>query len=349
MAQQPMRSEEELCPNDKRISVNCLTRKALGEGSSAAPDSLDHSYSFDNSIWDSTNDDKTKSEKDSDHGDKSFEIRAHDKEPEQPQLEIQYHSPSVTIMSQKDVSRYLNDPHEVQITELLNEPMYTETTTETVIPLLDSIHETQEDNPVDKVMKSTPDTTTTITPPTNLEEHEEKLNAHAQINHTKAIRDSVKANMPNFVPKVVSDFVLPRLERTVLDVIKKNPVNLFQSTRKSTVDPIEKSIPTRYFFNNDLEYLRLGNEEKKYALSVTKIKAARYEQEGIRELIPHLWSPRIYKYNRNAELGIYHWKDDRQWFYKGSIGHKSPHDVYSKHNIISVKRIKVVKKYEYGY
>ncbi|GKA67551.1 hypothetical protein Tco_0767468 [Tanacetum coccineum] len=39
-----------------------------------------------------------------------------------------------------------------------------------------------------------------------------------------------------------------------------------------------------------------------YALSVTKIKAARYEQEGIEQLIPHLWSPNIYKYNRNAEL-----------------------------------------------
>nr|GEX09540.1 hypothetical protein [Tanacetum cinerariifolium] len=46
--------------------------------------------------------------------------------------------------------------------------------------------------------------------------------------------------------------------------------------------------------------------EKKYALSVTKIKAAGYEQEGIDELIPHLWSLTIYKYNNIADLGIHH-------------------------------------------
>ncbi|GJV77299.1 hypothetical protein Tco_1508883 [Tanacetum coccineum] len=99
-------------------------------------------------------------------------------------------------------------------------------------------------------------------------------------------------------------------------------------------------------FHNDLRH---GNKEKKYALSVTKIKASGYEQEAIEELIPHLWSPTIYKYNKNADLGIHHWRDDRQWFYKGSIRHKSPYDVYSKINIISAKRITVEEKYGYGY
>nr|GEY34545.1 hypothetical protein [Tanacetum cinerariifolium] len=66
--------------------------------------------------------------------------------------------------------------------------------------------------------------------------------------------------------------------------------------------PGKKTIPTRYFFNHDLEYLRHGNEEKKYALSVTKIKAARYKQEGIEELIPYIGSPSIHKYDRNVEL-----------------------------------------------
>ncbi|GJR15536.1 hypothetical protein Tco_0798188 [Tanacetum coccineum] len=66
--------------------------------------------------------------------------------------------------------------------------------------------------------------------------------------------------------------------------------------------PGRKTIPTRYFFNNDLEYLKYGNQEKKYALSLSKIKAARYEQEGIAKIIPHLWSPSIQKYDRNAEL-----------------------------------------------
>ncbi|GKA34828.1 hypothetical protein Tco_0721257, partial [Tanacetum coccineum] len=70
-----------------------------------------------------------------------------------------------------------------------------------------------------------------------------------------------------------------------------------------TGPPGRKSIPTRYFFKNDLECLRHRNEEKKYALSVTKIKVARYEQEGIEEFIPRLWSPSIYKYNKNYGYG----------------------------------------------
>ncbi|GJT15381.1 hypothetical protein Tco_0874087 [Tanacetum coccineum] len=49
--------------------------------------------------------------------------------------------------------------------------------------------------------------------------------------------------------------------------------------------PGRKTIPISYFFNRVLEYLKYGNVEKKYDLSVTKIKAARYEQEGIEEMI----------------------------------------------------------------
>ncbi|GJY66423.1 hypothetical protein Tco_0468661 [Tanacetum coccineum] len=44
----------------------------------------------------------------------------------------------------------------------------------------------------------------------------------------------------------------------------------------------------RYFFNHDLEYLMNGTKENTYALSVTKTKAARYEDEGIEEMIPSL-------------------------------------------------------------
>ncbi|GJZ50226.1 hypothetical protein Tco_0604416, partial [Tanacetum coccineum] len=92
-----------------------------------------------------------------------------------------------------------------------------------------------------------------------------------------------------------------------------------------------------------------GTKENTYALSVTKTKAARYEDEGIEEMIPSLWSPSIQKYNRDAELGIYHWYESRQWFYKGNIGFKSRHKVYSKLNIRSIQSIKVNKKFGYAY
>ncbi|GJW70057.1 hypothetical protein Tco_0126974 [Tanacetum coccineum] len=113
--------------------------------------------------------------------------------------------------------------------------------------------------------------------------------------------------------------------------------------------PSRKTIPGSYFFNRDLEYLKFGNEEKKYALSMTKIKDARYEEEWIEEMIMYLWSPSIQKYNRDTELGIHHWDPYRQWFYKGNIRHKSRHEVYSKLNIISVQSIKFNKKYGYAY
>nr|GEZ15564.1 retrovirus-related Pol polyprotein from transposon TNT 1-94 [Tanacetum cinerariifolium] len=50
------------------------------------------------------------------------------------------------------------------------------------------------------------------------------------------------------------------------------------------------------------------------------VKAARYEQEGIKEMIPHLSSSSIQKYDRDAKLAIHHWRSDHQWFYKGSSG-----------------------------
>ncbi|GJV77300.1 hypothetical protein Tco_1508884 [Tanacetum coccineum] len=234
MAQQPIRSEEELCPSDKRVAVNvnnlrldpdeihveplfnltlailkqhsiinavtltteapeiymqirgddpkkttdvlrrsqsititdnlledpnqaiALAKKAPGEGLGATPDSPDHSDSFDNSIWDSSDDDKTESVKDSNHGDDTddydkysdaeedqttgFGILVHDKEPEQPQLELQPHSP-ITL---------------------------------TVAPLLASIPEVQEQAHVDQFMDSLPSSTTTITPPTKLKKNQAK-------------------------------------------------------------------------------------------------------------------------------------------------------------------------------
>nr|GEX11779.1 hypothetical protein [Tanacetum cinerariifolium] len=74
-----------------------------------------------------------------------------------------------------------------------------------------------------------------------------------------------------------------------------------------TEHPGKKRIPVNYFFNHDLEYLVKGPKERTYALFVTKIKAARYEDEGIEEMIPSLWSSNIQKYNKDADFGICHW------------------------------------------
>ncbi|GJZ62368.1 hypothetical protein Tco_0618505 [Tanacetum coccineum] len=46
-----------------------------------------------------------------------------------------------------------------------------------------------------------------------------------------------------------------------------------------------------YFFNNDLEYLKSSDPEMTYTTSIRKTKAARYKIEGIKEMVPTLWSP----------------------------------------------------------
>ncbi|GJV36366.1 hypothetical protein Tco_1408843 [Tanacetum coccineum] len=168
-------------------------------------------------------------------------------------------SPSVTVLSHEDVSRYLNENPDDVMTDLLNELMYTETQTISAVPL-------PKDNPEvhDDVLVETD-------PPKNREGENKKR----------------------------------RQKGDGESSLKKEGNRFHDDLRKRL--PLEgplgrKTILIRYFFNKDLEYLMHGNKEKKYALSLSKVKAARYEQEGIEEMIPHLWSLSIQIYDRDAEL-----------------------------------------------
>ncbi|GJZ95875.1 hypothetical protein Tco_0668209 [Tanacetum coccineum] len=75
-------------------------------------------------------------------------------------------------------------------------------------------------------------------------------------------------------------------------------------------------VPTYFFFNNDLEYLRGGSNDKKYTDSMTKSKDARYELKGIEYMVPNLWSL---------------------------------HDVYPTKRVLSIISVKVVEWYQYGH
>ncbi|GJX00746.1 hypothetical protein Tco_0184659 [Tanacetum coccineum] len=71
---------------------------------------------------------------------------------------------------------------------------------------------------------------------------EKKVEALSKFNQVEAIEESVQANMinevknqlPKLIPKAVSDYVKPRLESTVRDVLKKYLVNIFKSSSSST-------------------------------------------------------------------------------------------------------------------
>ncbi|GJW24916.1 hypothetical protein Tco_0038727 [Tanacetum coccineum] len=113
---------------------------------------------------------ETESDNDYDNGDNDdqtdqFGVLIHGNEQAQPKP--QHHSPSVTTTSQEDVSRYFNESPEVEMTYLLNEPMYTKTQTLMVVPLINTIPEVQEETTNDQLMKSSP-AITTKTPLTKL-------------------------------------------------------------------------------------------------------------------------------------------------------------------------------------
>ncbi|GJW31867.1 reverse transcriptase domain-containing protein [Tanacetum coccineum] len=109
-------------------------------------------------------------------------------------------------------------------------------------------------------------------------------------------------------------------------------------------------VPGEYFFNNDLGYLKSGSLSRKYTTSITKTKAAKYDNiEGIEDMVKMLWSLMKVAYDKYALWGISYWGPKRQRFYGFARHMKSTHDVYSRKKIIAVIYVQVMKKYDYGY
>nr|GEV46949.1 ribonuclease H-like domain-containing protein [Tanacetum cinerariifolium] len=140
--------------NQQRKKNSTDDDKTESERDSDNGDDNDKSNNEDESV-DSENDDFDKDSNDDDDWAANFVIHPHEKELEQPQKEPQLHIPSFTTTSAEDISSCLNDPPEIQMTELLNEPLYTESTTMTIAPLLKTIQETQED-PAENVIETPP-------------------------------------------------------------------------------------------------------------------------------------------------------------------------------------------------
>nr|GEV04790.1 hypothetical protein [Tanacetum cinerariifolium] len=66
-------------------------------------------------------------------------------------------------------------------------------------------------------------------------------------------------------------------------------------------------VPTDYFINNDLEYLKARSSSSKYATSTTRTKAAKYDNiKGIEDMVLTLWSPVKVAYNKHVVWGTYH-------------------------------------------
>ncbi|GJY38742.1 hypothetical protein Tco_0425106 [Tanacetum coccineum] len=81
-------------------------------------------------------------------------------------------------------------------------------------------------------------------------------------------------------------------------------------------EPGHVTIQPDFFFNKDLEYLRLGRKGGRPALSISKMKAAYYPDVGLEQLVPdQFWIEEECKYDIAAMYGISHWWVQRQRFY----------------------------------
>ncbi|GJU23112.1 hypothetical protein Tco_1156454 [Tanacetum coccineum] len=137
------------------------------------------------------------------------------------------------------------------------------------------------------------------------------------------------------------DWNNPEGHRCPYDLTKPLPVQMSSQGRQIVL--------VDFFFNNDLEYLRGGSNDKKYTASTTKSKATRYELKGIEYMVPNLWSPVKIVYDRYTLLGISHWGTKRRNFYGYITKMVFKHDVYSTKRILSIISVKVNEGYEYGY
>ncbi|GKA93193.1 hypothetical protein Tco_0815179 [Tanacetum coccineum] len=93
------------------------------------------------------------------------------------------------------------------------------------------------------------------------------------------------------------DLVNPKGNQLVLDVGKPLPLG---------GPPGQVTIQPQFFFNKDLEYLVSGSQERRNALSISKLKAACYPDFGLEELVPSLWIKSEHEYNISAVYGITH-------------------------------------------
>ncbi|GJZ37074.1 hypothetical protein Tco_0583265, partial [Tanacetum coccineum] len=93
------------------------------------------------------------------------------------------------------------------------------------------------------------------------------------------------------------DWINPEGERVSYDLSKPLPLQ---------GPPGLITIPVDFFFNKDLEYLKNRSTKRKYPCSLRNLKAARYDLEGIEEMIPNLWILSKETYDKNPALGISH-------------------------------------------
>nr|GEV02047.1 hypothetical protein [Tanacetum cinerariifolium] len=84
--------------------------------------------------------------------------------------------------------------------------------------------------------------------------------------------------------------------------------------------------------------------------SITKMKAVDYGQvKWIEDKVSRIWISIKVVYDRHAYWGTYHWSLKRHKFYGYASNMETSKDVYSRHMIITVTSLKIIKWFGYSH
>nr|GEZ10490.1 hypothetical protein [Tanacetum cinerariifolium] len=117
------------------------------------------------------------------------------------------------------------------------------------------------------------------------------------------------------------------------------------------MEECHKMLTNQIDWANTEDYLRYGSKGSGHALSISKMKAARYLDFGLELLVPeHLWINKVCAYDISAFYGISHWWFNRQKFYiDRHIADSRRKIVRTYMRILSIISIKAYSRYGYDY
>ncbi|GJR01015.1 hypothetical protein Tco_0523999 [Tanacetum coccineum] len=172
-------------------------------------------------------------------------------------------------------NQFFNDSSDIFLVGILKDPLETETQSMVDVPVHKENLIIQRTPLVDAIISMFPEKTTpTQIPPTTeaqvtnvsesdssltilqrLSELEMKVKELSKVDHAEAIEESIQANiinevknqLPKYLPKAVSNYVKPRMESKVRDVLQKNSINLFQSSSTQSDSLTEHELKNKLF------------------------------------------------------------------------------------------------------
>ncbi|GJW81655.1 hypothetical protein Tco_0145630 [Tanacetum coccineum] len=237
--------------NANRLEI--LKQAVAGEGSSAAHNKYYDSSNNDSdaTLYSSSSDKTEDSANETDDADESdmnlsddnpngddaagYEVFMHNKSTATPNST--YLSPTVTSSSLDFIQTLQDETPVNELTDFMSHLMYTDAQTTSVVH-----------NP-----EGNPELTSYISGASKVSlvrEYDHKLKAVTNFNLSKAFEKAVQAKvlteikklLPTHILKVVANYVRPRLNTSMLDVMKNNQINLFTQSSTSTDDLLKMDL-----------------------------------------------------------------------------------------------------------